>query len=418
MANYTYKCKMCGGKLNVTEGTKIVECEYCGSVQPIHSFDSEKKNNLINRANSLRLDLEFDKSESVYENIVAEFPDEAEAYWGLCLCKYGIEYVDDALTGKKVSTCNRTCTTSIFDDNDYKKVLQFADAATKPFYIREAEEFDRLQKKILQIAANEKPYDIFICFKQSKDDDKAKSTGEITLTEDCTIAQDIYTELVKEGYKVFFSRVTLRGIAGEEYEPYIYSALSSSKLMLAIGTKTEYLESVWVKNEWSRYLKMMGSDKSKHFIACFKYIEAEDLPKGFRQLQALDMDNVTFYKDLVDNIKRILPKFANKQKTATNSVNLVNDSIKELALDNGGLFVGEAMAGKPHGNGTCIYENGDKYEGSWKFGKYNGKGKYFYANGDCYEGEFSNGERNGNGILTRPDGTSWKGVCLNIQKIY
>ena len=37
---------------------------------------------------------EFDKAYGVFESIVADFPEEAEAYWGLCLCKYGIEYVD------------------------------------------------------------------------------------------------------------------------------------------------------------------------------------------------------------------------------------------------------------------------------------------------------------------------------------
>ena len=32
---------------------------------------------------------------------------EAEAYWGLVLCRYGIEYVNDPATGKKVPTCHR-----------------------------------------------------------------------------------------------------------------------------------------------------------------------------------------------------------------------------------------------------------------------------------------------------------------------
>ncbi len=27
------KCKMCGGDLSVTEGMKIVECDFCGTTQ-------------------------------------------------------------------------------------------------------------------------------------------------------------------------------------------------------------------------------------------------------------------------------------------------------------------------------------------------------------------------------------------------
>ena len=63
--------------------------------------DNEKKMTLFARANRLRFNNEFDKASGVYESIIAEFPEEAEAYWGLVLCKYGIEYVDDPATGKK-----------------------------------------------------------------------------------------------------------------------------------------------------------------------------------------------------------------------------------------------------------------------------------------------------------------------------
>lgn len=48
------------------------------------------------------MNAEFDRAATVYVSITGEFPEEAEAYWGLCLCKYGIEYVDDPLTGKKI----------------------------------------------------------------------------------------------------------------------------------------------------------------------------------------------------------------------------------------------------------------------------------------------------------------------------
>ncbi len=79
------KCKMCGGDLNYKEGNTVCECEYCGSRQTIPSADSDKKTNLFNRANRLRMNAEFDKAAAVYASITAEFPEEAEAYWGLCL---------------------------------------------------------------------------------------------------------------------------------------------------------------------------------------------------------------------------------------------------------------------------------------------------------------------------------------------
>lgn len=106
------KCKMCGGELDISEGLTVCECEYCGSKQTVPSADNEKKLTLFGRANRLRLANEFDKAAGVYESIVADFPEEAEAYWGLVLCRYGIEYVDDPATGRKIPTCHRSGSTA------------------------------------------------------------------------------------------------------------------------------------------------------------------------------------------------------------------------------------------------------------------------------------------------------------------
>ena len=107
---------MCGGSLEVEEGQGICKCEYCGTTQTITNLDNEKKTNLFNKANELRINGEFDRALGIYESIVAEFPLDAEAYWSLVLCKYGIEYVDDPITHKKIPTVNRSQLTSIYVD--------------------------------------------------------------------------------------------------------------------------------------------------------------------------------------------------------------------------------------------------------------------------------------------------------------
>ena len=121
MANI--KCKMCGGDLILEGGSNVAECEYCGSRQTVPSADNEKKLNLFARANRLRANNEFDKAAGVYESIVTDFPEEAEAYWGLILCKYGIEYVDDPATGKKIPTCHRSSFDSVMDDPNFELVM-------------------------------------------------------------------------------------------------------------------------------------------------------------------------------------------------------------------------------------------------------------------------------------------------------
>ena len=150
-----FKCKMCGGSLTVENGQNVATCEYCGSEQTIPSADDEKKVNLYNRANNFRIKNDFDQALLVYQLISNEFPSDAEAYWGICLCKYGIEYVDDYKTGKKVPTCHRTLFDSIYSDSDYLEAIKNADVVARRLYQSEAAEIERLQKNILMISKQE-----------------------------------------------------------------------------------------------------------------------------------------------------------------------------------------------------------------------------------------------------------------------
>ena len=294
------KCKMCGGDLVLNEGSTIATCEYCGSTQTVPSAENEKKLTLFARANRLRSACEFDKAAGIFETIVADFPEEAEAYWGLVLCRYGIEYVDDPGTGKKIPTCHRSSFDSIMEDSDFEQALENADVMARRVYREEAKQIEELRKGIIAVSNNEEPYDIFICYKETDEN------GERTL--DSVLAQDVYEALTDKGYRVFFSRITLEDKLGQEYEPYIFAALNSAKIMLAFGTDYEYFNAVWVKNEWSRYLKLMAKDKEKHLIPCFKGIDAYDMPKEFARLQAQDLGKVGAVQDLLRGIAKLMPK--------------------------------------------------------------------------------------------------------------
>lgn len=294
------KCKMCGGDLNIIPGETVAECEYCGSRQTVPTADNEKKLTLFARANRLRAGCEFDKAAGVYESIVADFPEEAEAYWGLVLCKYGIEYVDDPATGKKIPTCHRSSFDSILEDSDFEQACENADTVARKVYREEAKQIEEIRKGIIEVSGKEQPYDIFICYRETDEN------GERTL--DSVLAQDVYDALTDKGYRVFFSRITLEDKLGQEYEPYIFAALNSAKIMLAFGTDYEYYNAVWVKNEWSRFLKLMEKDKTKHLIPCYKGIDAYDMPREFAKLQAQDLGKVGAIQDLLRGIEKLLPK--------------------------------------------------------------------------------------------------------------
>ena len=298
-----YKCKMCTGDLQIfDEENGLCECEYCGSRQTVPLENNERKAELYNSANQYRKNNLFDRAADVYNTMVKEFPNEAEAYWGLVLCRYGIEYVEDPRTKKMIPTCHRTIPKPIFDDSDYQLACQKAKPIARKQHEDEAAEIAKIQKKIFQLAQKEEPFDIFISYKELEE-------GIGQRTEDSVIAQDIYSRLTQEGYKVFFSRITLENRLGEDYEPIIYSALRSSKIMLLIGTSREHMNAPWVRNEWTRYLSMMDEEENaKTLIPVYSGMDPYDIPQEIngRHLQAQDATKIGFQQDLLHGINKIM----------------------------------------------------------------------------------------------------------------
>lgn len=305
----TFKCKMCGGDLEFEQGASVAECPYCGTTQTLPKLDDDKRANMYDRANHFRRQNEFDKAMSIYEQILQEDRSDAEAYWSLVLCRYGIEYVEDPVSHKRVPTVNRVQYASILADEDYKSALQYADTIQRGVYEAEANAIAEIQKGILDISKKEKPFDVFICYKETDANGRR--------TPDSVLANDMYHQLTKEGFKVFFSRITLEDKIGTAYEPYIFAALNSAKVMVVLGTKPEYFNAVWVKNEWNRYLALIRAGADKTLVPAYRDMDPYDLPDEFAHLQAQDMGKLGFMQDLIRGIKKILQKDVQKPQTVT-----------------------------------------------------------------------------------------------------
>ena len=270
----------------------------CGTKQTLPKLDDDRRSNLYDRANHFRRNNEYDKAMGIYEQILNEDKTDAEAYWSLVLCRYGIEYVEDPATHKRVPTVNRAQFTSIFDDDNYKSALHYADAAQREIYESEAKAINEIQKGILAISQKEQPFDVFICYKETD------SSGR--RTQDSVLANDLYHQLTQEGFKVFFSRITLEDKLGTAYEPYIFAALNSAKVMVVLGTKPEYFNAVWVKNEWSRYLALIKNGAKKVLIPAYRDMDPYDLPEEFSHLRGAGYVQARLYaQDLIRGIKKL-----------------------------------------------------------------------------------------------------------------
>lgn len=295
----TLKCKMCGGSLLVPDNSSIAVCEYCGSKQSFSIFSEDKSRLLYEQANNYLSQGEYDKAESLFAQLVAISPNDSELYWDLALCRYGVTYVKDPKTAKYIPTCNRTHYASILQDKNYLEAIKLSNGDKQALYKSDAQIINSIQKGILTVSKSEKPFDIFISYKETDQNGSR--------TKDSVAAQKIYEQLVSAGYKVFFSRITLEDKVGVEYEPYIFAALHSSKVMLTISSSRENIESVWVKNEWSRFLAFRQSDSTKTILPLFFDMSAKELPEEFALITPYDMSEEGFEEELLRGIKKLIP---------------------------------------------------------------------------------------------------------------
>ena len=317
------KCKMCGGDIELSSDKTFGTCEYCGCTTTLPKIDDEQRAVAFNRGNHFRRAGEFDKALSVYERIVQEDDADAEAHWCCALSRFGIEYVEDPTTYEWMPTCHRASFDSFLEDVDYLAALEHSDGMTRRQYQRDAAKIAEVQRGILATCQNEEAFDVFICYKESENDGSR--------TKDSVMAQEIYYQLTEQGYRVFFSRITLEDKVGTQYEPYIFAALNSARVMIAVGTTPEHFNAVWVKNEWSRFLAMMRKDKHKLLLPCYRDMDPYDLPEALSVLQSYDMSKIGFVQDLIRGVKKVLDveKITTpKSDTSTNS----NENISGNAL--------------------------------------------------------------------------------------
>ncbi len=300
------KCKMCGGDIELSADKTCGMCSYCGSTMTFPKVDDEQRANMFNRGNHFRRIGEFDKALAVYERIVQEDEGDAEAHWCCALCRFGIEYVEDPNTLEYLPTCHRASFDSFLEDPDYLAALAHSDGVTKRQYQKDAAKIAEVQRGILATSQNEEPFDVFICYKESENDGSR--------TRDSLYAQDIYYQLTEQGRRVFFSRITLEDKAGTEYEPYIFAALNSAKVMILVTTSAEHAGAVWVKNEWSRFLSLMRKDRSKLLLPCYRDMDPYDLPEALSVLQSYDMSKIGFIQDLIRGVNKVLDGAKPKDK--------------------------------------------------------------------------------------------------------
>ena len=293
-----YRCKNCGGNLIMQSNMRSARCDSCDSLFEIDDNRTKFVNDYT-QADDAWSRKDFDEAIKHYQNIVDEDNLQSEAHWGIALCRYGIAYEIDPVTLKKMPTCNRINRESILNDKNYLSAIKYAGEEAKKSYKQRAEEIEQISRDFLKIVDKEEPYDVFISYKRTNPD------GSRTI--DSQLAMKLFLFLKEKGIRAFFAEETLRNVGGEKYEPYIFAALNSARVMVLVGSSKENIEATWVKNEWRRFLHLSQEDPKKVLIPAYLGKDFYQIfPQELLSIQAYDMASPVFLEEITENIKKKL----------------------------------------------------------------------------------------------------------------
>ena len=298
-------CTCCGRVLEYTEGKAVVTCPGCATRNIAPRVTGETLLTL-QRATEQRLAADFHNAELSYQQVLLYRPDAHEALWGRLLCHYGVEYVEDPATHRRMPTVHTVQMKPLQAQPDFIKACKLAPDVICAQYEQDAAYIDDAQADIRQRAKSCPPYDVFLCHKTTKPGSKDK-------TEDFHRATQLYHFLKDQGVKVFFAPECLQNIAGANYEAGIYHALHTAKLMLLICSEPEYLTSPWVRSEWTRFLAITEQEPEKQIIPLlYDHFDPENLPPQFlfQSIQGMDMSDINAPQRLLTTVAKAVGKGA------------------------------------------------------------------------------------------------------------
>ena len=304
---HEYRCKNCGGQVTIENTSRFVECGFCGSTFELDPNRAQFAN-LYSAADDAWNCKDFDQALQYYLQITEMDNFQSEAHWGAALCRYGIAYEIDPVSGEKKPTCNRTNRESIFDDKNYIAAMKHASPENKQKYLSRATEIERISVAFLKIVETEPGYDVFLSYKRT--DERGLKTIE------AEYAMKLYLFLKSKGIRVFFAEETLKQTAGAMYEPYIFAALQSSKVMVLLGSSKENVESTWVKNEWQRFLKLMEADPGKALLPAYLGDPYAVFPQRLLPLQAFNAGSPAFVEEVLETVNKKITNLPKIEKVS------------------------------------------------------------------------------------------------------
>lgn len=301
-------CKNCGGSLERVS-QRTYRCQWC-----LHTYTMcddalpiESKRLILQGQDSLDNN-HFEDAFSHFKKAAELSPNEPEVHWGLALARHKIRYLKDYRNTKDSKEkfrlqpiCYEPMNASFSKDEYFLKALELAkDEKQRESYLERAKEIDYIQKKFLEYSKDERyHFDCFICVKVTELENADRFTA------DSHYADNIYTFLQKNGICPFYSEKVAKEYAGADYEALILYALSRASSFLMVISDDRYLETPWVKNEYTRYLSMVKDQKKEEdsIVICYHDHPIQRLSIEDHVRQGIDLKSPSAFFDLLEFVR-------------------------------------------------------------------------------------------------------------------
>lgn len=278
------KCKNCGGVLDIRRAQNgVIECEYCSTVWTVPKQETEPEALKYLHDGNAALDVcKFEDAFVYFQKATELDKKEPEAYFGMALADFKVQYLKDYVNNRLQPICHDVTEKKFTESNAYLRALINATAEQKAEYEKKGTEIDYILEEFRKIKQSGVDYDCFICVKVTGDNGQP--------TEDSKDANYIYELLQRKGYKPFYSERELRNVTGADYEARILYALCTSECMLLVCRDEGYLQTPWVKNEYTRFLGLVNKEEkeSDSIAVVFNGTPIERLPGKRGKLQGID----------------------------------------------------------------------------------------------------------------------------------
>lgn len=131
-------CKVCGSPLQYQAGEVLACCSCCGTEQSVPAVITDEMAAMMNRANALRMQEQFEEAQAIYETIIQHYGNMSEAWWGLALSNYGA--VLESNPGEKCPkvTLKLSKPEQVLKTKSYRMALQNAPAVARDHLHSEA----------------------------------------------------------------------------------------------------------------------------------------------------------------------------------------------------------------------------------------------------------------------------------------